>query len=52
MFSLLGDLAFACPHGLGHGVSTKIHDKPSLKRKSKTRGERMAPQMMNMQTTF
>ncbi|MBN2127417.1 MAG: M24 family metallopeptidase [Candidatus Diapherotrites archaeon] len=35
MFSLLGDLAFACPHGLGHGVSTKIHDKPSLKRKSK-----------------
>jgi Xaa-Pro aminopeptidase len=35
MRSLLGELMFACPHGLGHGVSTKIHDKPSLKIKSK-----------------
>jgi Xaa-Pro aminopeptidase len=35
MSSLLGDLKYCCPHALGHGVSTKIHDKPSLSPKSK-----------------
>ncbi len=35
MQELLGELRFACPHSLGHGVSRKIHDKPFLSPKSK-----------------